>query len=119
MSAYAWLATIKPGDMVIVNDGGWGNTSRVTRVTRLTATQIVIQNGHAEQRFRRSDGHVVGGTGYHSAWLSEPTPQRVAEVRRAALRSRVFHAIRALDVKKSSDEQIEALARVLGIEVTP
>lgn len=53
---------IKPGDRVAVNYGGWGRSKiyRTKTVDRVTATQIIL----GEQRFRKTDGQLVGSDNF-------------------------------------------------------
>lgn len=75
----AWRNQLKVGDTVVV-DSGYGIRDLVlAKVTRATATQI--DAGH--QTFKRENGWRRGGSGYHSAYLREPTPERVHVIRRA------------------------------------
>lgn len=67
---------LKAGDAAAYSDGagwgGWNQHIKVTRVDRLTATQIVMVDG---TRFRRDTGRRVGSTG--NGWLIDPKGEQM------------------------------------------
>lgn len=75
----SWLDKLSVGDRVIVYNGGDG--ASIKAVSKVTPTQIVVGN----TRYRRKDGHVVGGDTWSRHSLSEATPERVATVRRRVI----------------------------------
>jgi len=56
------LETVKPGDTLLISSGGgW----QLDTVDRVTPTQIVIQYGRHEVRYRKSDGRELGSDSWH------------------------------------------------------
>ncbi len=74
----SWLDKLKPGDRVIVSDGHRG--AYVDRVDRITKTQIITKNG----RWRKLDGHPVGGGSWSLSMIREDTPEAVEKANRTA-----------------------------------
>src|SRR5690349_16442262 len=72
----AWLAGLKAGDLVVIVQR-YGDSR--SRVARLTATQVVLQNG---LRFRRADGGRIGASAWDHSWCVEPTQDRLDEIER-------------------------------------
>lgn len=60
-----WLGSLKVGDVVAVRstDGFRSSSISTYRITRLTATQIVVEGNHGAMRYRRDDGSRIGGRG--------------------------------------------------------
>ena len=54
-----WLSELKAGDQVIAKER---YRARITKVLRLTKTQILIAGyfGNSEIRFRKDDGYMIG-----------------------------------------------------------
>jgi len=73
----AWIDTLKVGDKVIVDHGGWPSTSHLRTVTRLTKTQIILNN---DAKYNRKTGHKVGTGIYYSSSLREATPEALKEM---------------------------------------
>jgi hypothetical protein len=79
---YEWLKELKAGDTVIIG----GFSPSVHTVKRTTATQIVLRS--YSQKFRRSDGSIVGGSGYGGmlqTCIEEATKERIEVIERSAL----------------------------------
>ncbi len=77
-----WLASIKPGDRVLTTRGygrGYGSAT----VAKVTATQFVLNGGG---RYQRKDGCAVGGDGWTTTCLLQPTTERLAEIALAKVR---------------------------------
>ncbi len=76
-----WLAEIKARDTVIIASD---HERKLSKVSRCTATQIVIPHGlSAEWKFRRRDGDLVGRGEWDTTRLVEATPEAVAKVQHA------------------------------------
>lgn len=106
---FAWLQDLLVGDRVIVNGGGgWGAANKLTRVARLTKTQIIVTDG---SRFKRRNGRAVGdaGRGYHAMLLEEATEERVRRIKECAQVLRDKMAIREF-AEKVARTDTDALA---------
>lgn len=86
MADREWLENLKPGDEVVAKPLSAVRANSIERVERTTKTLIVLSTG---ERFRRQDGRSLHGTAWSRVYLSPPTPERVGEIRRAALVSRL------------------------------
>ncbi len=75
-----WLKGVKKGDSVVRCSGYYGKS--VEKVDRVTPTQIVLETGG---KYRKSDGNQVGGSGYHIAYITEPTAELLNEIRKKFL----------------------------------
>jgi hypothetical protein len=64
-----WLAGLTVGAQVGIVRGYHGRTPEVTTITGKTSRYWEIRG----QRFRKDTGRMVGGSKWHSAWLTEPT----------------------------------------------
>lgn len=89
----------------LVAEGGRGDTYTISRVARLTKTQIVLENG---SRYRRADGHMVGGDVWTTGMVHDPASKYVVKARHEQL-VRVRHAALAkildrLRVKANHDD---------------
>jgi hypothetical protein len=109
------LASIQPGDRVIVDFGGWRGDHQIRTVERLTATQIVCISG---DRFRRDDGRRVGGGG----WIltGDEAARAHATLHAHVARDRLTGALRDLReraAKLDADavDAITAAVRALGV----
>ncbi len=81
-----WLENLAVGDTVVVLSSGLGGDF-ISKVERLTPTQIIIKQGG---KFRRADGDRVGGsTGFHSPVLVEPTQEVTDRIRHDVLAKRL------------------------------
>lgn len=74
MNINAWLTEIKIGDTVVICRSDSSHSREVREVTRVTRTQIILEYGNVQWRFRLKDG-LEPGTGYHRAWLQPYTPE--------------------------------------------
>lgn len=102
----AWLAGLKVGAQVAIYRG---YSNRVPEVTTITAqTSRYWEASH--QRFRKDTGRKVGGSKWHSAWLSEVTPDIVDAAKRRAL----IQQLDAVRWAALSTEWLEAVATVLN-----
>jgi hypothetical protein len=83
MFDYEWLGALKAGDPVIESHGFEGQ--RVSRVDRATTSQIIV--GHS--RYRRKDGHTVGGNGWNRNRIEKPTPEKVVAIKKKSLANKL------------------------------
>lgn len=73
---------LQVGDKVIVQGGGYQNYQAVSKIDRLTKTQIVLKDG---SKYGRKHGHRVGTSDWRSPHLIMYTEERAAEIRRVKL----------------------------------
>ena len=74
-----WLENLKPGDPVFITQR-FSEASRPDVVTGLTKTQILVgrvtKDGiDRRDRFRKSDGRLIGATTWDVQWLRQPTEE--------------------------------------------
>lgn len=86
--ATEWLENLKAGDAVIRSHGYGVRTLMLSRVLKVTPSQVVLPH---DERFSRKDGRRIGAKGYYTLSILEATPERLAEVRRTKLVSRLTH----------------------------
>jgi hypothetical protein len=69
MIGYEWLKTLKEGDSLFIEYGGFGS-NRISPVTvkRITPTMIIISTG---DRFRHNGNEIGGGKWDHGKWLRQ------------------------------------------------
>jgi hypothetical protein len=73
----AWLDSLKAGDAVVVDVGGWGMANcREATVARTTKTGITV----GQTVFRRKGGDMFGGGMWRGAILRQPTPELLADI---------------------------------------
>lgn len=101
-----FLEKLKPGDKVII-ERSFGRRKLAT-VERITKTMIITQES---QRFNRRDGHTVGPKSYGSAWLLEPTQERLDEVEKFRLMAK----LRSTDWEKYSLSELQEIDKILRL----
>ena len=115
-----WLAALGPGDQVVVR---WSNSPRDTpgvlrKVERGTATQVVVDG----TRYSRKDGYVLGAKrnrAYTFTTLAEPTPEKLALIRRALVprvkirRAQVLAICKHYEWERLSDSALEEIYKLL------
>jgi hypothetical protein len=72
------LENIKAGDEVLVSRD---RILKVRRVSKVTATQIIVAEGNFTSRYRRKDGWNIGGSSWSRSYLKIGTPAEVQEAR--------------------------------------
>lgn len=97
-----WRDNLKAGDPVAVWDG-WHHS--LHKVDRVTTTQIVV--GHS--KYRRGDGHMIGGGAWSRHSLKEPTPEVIGEMREKADRM----ALGRIEWSKLPIETVRAVLAVV------
>lgn len=75
-----WLASLKRGDEVGVDNA-------ITRVYKVTATQIITQFS----RYNRKTGRKIGAHGFRVSWLHPVTDELREKVERTALLANLTH----------------------------
>lgn len=78
IDSHAWIQSLKVGDEVIVRRNRNDDSLRV--VSRITATQIVT-GGTYEQRFKKSDGRLIGESRWDYVAIAPATDEAKAIVR--------------------------------------
>ena len=118
MSEIDWLRNLKAGDSVVEYDR-W-NGKAIRKVERTTPTTIVLSE---YKKYRRKDGAMVGNSDkWFRAYIRQPTPELVAEIRDRDDRARLLNVnwskvpidtVRAvLAVLRTADN--ESLQRIEG-----
>lgn len=90
-----WLAQIVAGDRVIVKSYD-READMVRLVTKVTATQIVTGTKGKEVRYRKSDGHVLGGDTWHAMRLVQYTPEALDALMLTKKRILLLQTVRAI-----------------------
>lgn len=108
MNDREWLESLKPGDVVAVeySHGSNGRTFGLRKVGRVTATQVVTNNG---DRFRKVTGRLVGQDGYYFTTLVPPTD----EIRLSILRERLVVRLNAVPWRALPLETLEKIVALL------
>lgn len=96
---------LKAGDKVIVR----GHRDYLRKVERVTATQIIDDNG---SRFRRKDGGMVGYNGWHSSRLIEYSEAEEQKIVQKEHRSRLLYKISVFDLTRCSIDQLERIVAI-------
>lgn len=75
-----WIEKLKPGDLVIVEQGDiYGNVG-LRHVDRIGKLYVTVGN----ERFHKYSGYAPGH-GYFRPYLKEATPERVSEIKRLSM----------------------------------
>ena len=106
-----WLKSLKPGDIVAVENITGGPVFRT--VFRLTKTQIVLNNS---QRFYISSGTIVGGSSYHKTILILPV---TAEIKEKAERSALIYRIKKSDIRALKTSDLIEILSIIESETRP
>lgn len=80
-----WINGLKRGDDVIVKAGFINDTLRLLTVTHATPKQVEVE----QERYWRKNGRRIGDSGFHRAYLLQPTPALMERVRREHVLSRL------------------------------
>ena len=98
------LENVKVGD-VVIEHCRWENV--IATVTKVTATQIVINGGY---KYRKKDGYMVGGSGgWWTRYICVPKDGEIAILRRKKFISDVHSAMHKMT------EQAVKIKEVLGL----
>lgn len=110
MNDNQWLQELKAGDSVVVSGAGWHDVQEIEKVERVTKTQIILAG---DQRYRKDDGHKVGGSAWRRGWLSQATPELVAQVQADELNRRLTVRMEDTKWKQVSLSKKERIAAIL------
>lgn len=100
---------VKVGD-VVIEHCRWRIT--VVKVTKVTATQIVI----GENRYRKKDGYLVGSTGnWYPVRISLPKEGEIEELKRQKFIEDVVSRLNKLTTQDVTYEQAVKIKEVLGL----
>lgn len=103
------LENIKVGD-VVIEHCRW--RIAVVKVTKVTATQIVI----GENRYRKKDGYLVGCTGsWYPSRISLPNEGEIEELRIQKFIEDVVSRLNKLTAQDVTYEQSVKIKEVLGL----
>ena len=104
------LENVKVGD-VVIEHCRWENV--IATVTKVTATQIVINGG---DRYRKKDGHMVGGSGgWWVRYISVPKEGEIEILKRKKFISDVHSAMHKMTEQDLTYEQAVKIKEVLGL----
>lgn len=105
-----WLAGLKVGDPVVAtSSGAWAKHGHLVKVARFTPTQIVTTGG---SRYRRKDGHGVGGSDYSFSWIVKPTVERESAIK-------AEQTLKQVEAIRWKDVPMVTLETVLGLVNEP
>ena len=88
MNDKEWLANLKVGDTVVVQNSNYGCSDSIRKVARLTKTQIVLESG---SKFRRNDGTPVNADSWNRRFLYEATSEAIDKIKQERLASSFRH----------------------------
>lgn len=110
-----WLAGLEVGDLVIVRSSHINDEfGRLDNIARITPKQFIVGRASC-YRHRREDGDRIGNSGsYHSAWIEEPTTERLTAIATDRRRSELRYKIRQVRWKDQSLATLEAVIEVLA-----
>ncbi len=102
--------SLKVGDLVIVNNGGWYGRS-IDRVDRLTKTQIILER--SQTKFRRDSGFMVGRDSYSRGHLSIYTEEKGQQIRHRNLVRELKYSLNDKVLAKFSYEKLKELKEMV------
>lgn len=102
------LENIKVGD-VVIERCRW--RIKLAKVTRVTATQVVI----GENRYRKEDGRLVGSGPWDLRWITIPTEGELEELKRQKFIEDVVLRLNKLTAQDVTYEQAVKIKEVLGL----
>ena len=104
------LENVKVGD-VVIEHCRWENV--IATVTKVTATQIVINRG---DRYRKKDGYMVGGSGgWWVRYIRVPKEGEVEGLKRQKFIEDVVSRLNKLTARDVTYEQAVKIKEVLGL----
>jgi hypothetical protein len=106
----SWLDELKEGDEVIVA-GDRIYSDSISKVQRLTKTQIILEKGG---KFRRDNGSCLPYDAWHYTFLEEATEERKAAIRVANKRHGILKLIREFDWSSLSTEVLEKVVELIA-----
>ena len=103
------LENVKVGDMVIEHCH-W--RIAVSKVTKVTATQVVI----GENRYRKKDGYLVGSVGsWYRRRISLPKEGEIEELKKQKFIEDVVSRLNKMTARDVTYEQAVKIKEVLGL----
>ena len=114
------LSDLKPGDDVLEDPGGIASRTRITKVTRVTAKQIIV----GRCRYWKEHGREVGSRGWSRGRIRIPTEADHAEIRKLDAERKRRDMVRALyehinrDLAPAHDHLVAA-CKALGLPEAP
>lgn len=106
-----FLQTIKPGDLVVVDQCQHRRSQSLAKVDKVTSTQITVGN----QRFTRTSGTVIGhGQSYRKPFLREATPEMASLIRRRVMASNLERAAAQMTLDDRNLPPLEVLEAMLA-----
>jgi hypothetical protein len=117
MRDYEWLKTLKEGDSIFLEAGGFGrNHLYPDKVKRITKTMIILEG--SSSRFRMN-GELIGrGTWDHGSWLNPDNNETREQYWMQGERSKLLSLLNALNTRINLDslthEQLERLVPALA-----
>ena len=101
-----WIESLQVGDEVAIRNGHGIADYSIHRVEKLTPTQIVVNYGGDDLRFRRSNGWRIGGPTWSSISMVQATP----EIRQRIEFVRAERYLRAVNWRDLSPTQVISIA---------
>lgn len=115
MSSEKQLSDVQVGEELIQTGYGYGRLSRVVRVERLTATQIIT----ADARFNRRTGYAPSSNSYHRTRVYIAADGEVIRVREknevANLSSKMRHSVKWETLPLVALRDINAILKQHGV----
>jgi hypothetical protein len=106
-----WLKSVKVGDVVAIVSTGYGRYDRLSRVARLTKTQVILEgNSH---RYKKDSGRGIGEDLWNHTRLVEATSARVASITEDTYRRKFINMVEAMDWGEVSTESIRRIREIL------
>lgn len=87
------LADLKVGDKVIVVCSGFTQERTVATVVKAFKAYVILDD-EEDRKWRRSDGHYVGSTGYHRPRIQPATPELIAAVNAENHKAKLVNRLR-------------------------
>ena len=116
MSDNAWLQELKAGDEVIVMFDREGYTWAVLPVTRTTKTQVIVEVGASDRRFKRNDGLIMGGytRSYLRQWTEANEAELVAKREERETRANAMKEINQINWRWLTVDQLSRILVIAG-----
>lgn len=99
-----WIDNLKPGDRVIVAQGGTYGSEKLRHVDRIGKLYVTV----GKERFHKCSGYAPGH-GYFKPYLKEATPERVSEIKRLA----TADSLKATDWRNQPLKVLQAVSAIL------
>lgn len=108
MANKSWLENLKMHDTVIITGLGiGGHASKISKVVRTTKTLIVCEGfNNFEMKFDKR-GYQKGLDVWRPVWLEEPTEEKILEIRKVNLISRIKSLADSMIVSNKGIDNME------------